>query len=137
LNQKTLNRSLEIAHGLFDPNLALNFHVSLAFYKGRVVGIATNDSKTSPVNLYNRKYNREGLDISTSKGRCSELNLYIKLKNKTNLPFEKLDIVNVRINRNKELALSKPCLGCSSLIQYLKPKSLFYSLDGGQFIKYE
>ncbi len=136
MNTQSLTRALEISHALFDSNSPLNSHFSIAFYKGRVVAIGQNSAKTNPVNIFNPKFNRNGKNFSDSKGVCSELNLFLKLKNRTNIPFDKIEIVNVRINRNRKVALSKPCESCSNLTAYINPKSLYYSLDGGNFCKY-
>lgn len=78
-------------------------HVSLVLHKNRIISIGRNYFKTHPEAhrlgyLYNEMH--------------SELDAYRKipyyLKNK------KLTLVNVRMNSNGELRMSKPCPVCSN-----------------------
>jgi hypothetical protein len=136
MNSSSIKRALEISHALFDPNSSLNHHISIAFYKNKVVGIGQNCNKTDPTNLFNRKFNRDNQDISGLKGCCSEASLFKRLKNMTNIPFNKINIINIRINRNKEVSLSKPCSSCQNLIKFIEPKSLWFSNGLGGFDRY-
>lgn len=129
-------KSKEISFALFEKERDFSQrcnHFSFVFYKNRLISIARNSYKTHPINLYNPKYGTSGANISSSKGSCSELNAFIKIRNLTNIPFNKLTLINIRINNNGEIALARPCSSCFSLIQWLSPKEVFYSTNLGEF----
>lgn len=128
-------KSVELSYALYDEveNGHRCKHFSLVFYKDRVITIATNNKKTSPWNLRNPKINRQGIDISHLKGSCSELRATLQLKRKTNIPYNKCVLVNVRINKNRKIDISKPCTGCLNLLKFINYKSVFYTNKNGQF----
>lgn len=129
-------KSIEIAHALFDSKRDYGQrcnHFSFVYYKSRLISIARNSIKTHPINLYNPRYGLSGADITYTKGSCSELNAFIKIRNLTNIPFNKLTLINIRIDNNGRLALSRPCSSCFSLLRYLNPKEIFYSNFFGEF----
>lgn len=130
------DKSIEIAFALFEKQRDFSQrcnHFSFIFLRNRLLTIARNTLKTHPINLYNPKYGLSGADITYTKGSCSELNAFIKIRNLTNIPFNKLTLINIRINNNGDLALAAPCSSCSSLIKYLSPKEVFYTNNFGEF----
>lgn len=132
---KEFEKSIELARALWQPNYENRCqHFSFAFYKGRVLGIGRNKSRTHPVNLRNPVYFNGR--INEFKGICSELSLFLAIKSKTNIPFSKLVVVNVRIDKNLSIKMSRPCLSCSSLLAYLKPKKLYFTNSSGGFELY-
>lgn len=129
------SKSLELARALYDENYILRCqHFSFAFLKSRLIGVGRNQNRTHPLNLRNPKY-KDGKKIE-GKLMCSELSLFLSLRNKTNYPFNKISIFNVRIDRNGEVKLSCPCNSCRSLLSFLSPKSVFYTTNTGSFEKY-
>lgn len=129
-------KSVEIARAEFDPNWQLRCqHYSFAWYGSTLLGFSKNSSKTHPLNIRNPLRFHSG-EINYTKGTCSELGLFIQLKNKTTINFNKIKIINVRIDRNGSLSLSAPCVSCRSLIRFVKPKSVFYTTSSGEFEEY-
>ena len=130
-------KSTELARALYDPTFGLRCQVfSFAFYKTRLVGTGRNADKTHPINLRNPLRFRGSRKIFSDKAVCAECSLYIQLKNKTNIPFNKLSVYNVRIDRNGEIKNSRPCASCANLLTVFKPKSLFFTVDGGGWMQY-
>jgi len=109
-------------------------HFSFIFYKNRLVSIGFNNpNKTHPKNKKIGFYNRKGEDISDTIGVHSELSAVLKLGEEDCSDYT---IINTRINRNNALDLSKPCQGCSSLLDQLKFKKVYYSTGSGyQFLQ--
>lgn len=128
----SFQKSIELALADFELDYENRVQVfSFAWLRNRLVGMAKNDNRTHPLNLINGfKFRNQ------SKGSCAELRLFLKIKNRTNIPFNKLDIINVRLTRNLEVRMSHPCPSCVNLIKYLRPKSLYYSNDLGKFERY-
>lgn len=128
---------IDLAYALYDPNFELRSqHVSIIIYKNKIVSIAKNNKKTSPKNVLNPKYSRSGENISNIKGCCSEFRALNQLKNKTQIPYNKITLINIRINRNMELCNSLLCDSCQSLIAFLGVKNVYYTDKQGTFAKY-
>ena len=126
------NKSLEIANALWEKDCKIRCQVfSMAFWKSRLLAVSKNNARTHPLNLRNPIY-FNGIRYD-DKGSCAELNLFIKLRNTTNIPFSKITIVNVRLDRNKRIAMSRPCISCSNLIKYLAPKNVYFTNEYGEF----
>lgn len=131
------NKLIEISRALNDPKRELrNFHTSFLLFKNKIVAIGVNQDKTHPINLRNKKFDRDGNDISGSKGTCSELNAFLKLRNKTNIQSKKCSLVNIRIDRNNNLNFARPCQSCVSLLKFLEIKDVYFSNWDGNFIKF-
>lgn len=125
-------KSVELAQALFNPakHAPRCFVASFGFYKNRIIGIGINSLKSHPANLRNPLYCRRTGDLIDKQSCCAELSLFLKIKNTTNIDFDKISIINVRLTRDGKIGNSKCCNSCSSLIKYCQPKNLFYSLDG-------
>lgn len=129
-------KSLETAAALFDPDYPIRCQVfSFAWSRGRLIAVGRNQNKTHPLNLINVLRFDTG-EIHRDKLTCAELSLAIKIKKTTNIPFEKITIVNVRLDKNKNVKMSRPCNSCSSLCAFIQPKALYYTNDLGVFEKY-
>lgn len=133
---REFNKALETAQALFDPNYPLRCQVfSCAFVKGRLIAVGRNQDKTHPLNLVNVLRFNTG-EIHRDKLTCAELNLAIRLKRTTNISFDKITIVNLRLDKNRNIRMSRPCGSCSGLFRYLQPKAVYFTNDFGQFEKY-
>ena len=121
---------------MFNSEHPENFHITFIVYKSKILSIGVNDSKTSPINLLNPKTDKTGKNIAFVKGRCSELNAIVKLKNKTSIPFKKTTLINVRVNRNRELDLATPCQSCRSLLTFFEFKNIIVTDKSGSFKDY-
>lgn len=96
-------------------------HVSLVFHKKRLVSIGRNYFKTHPKAfelgyLYNEMH--------------SELDAYRKIPKR--LKHKKLVLVNVRMNSNGELRMSKPCSVCSEWCVEVFDKIYYTDNEGFQ-----
>lgn len=134
MNTKTINRLKDISLAIYDKNHSVRtFHVSFILLKNKIIAISTNDARTSPLNLKNPRVGRLG-EIIDDKGSCSEMRALLKVRNKTNIDFRKLTIVNTRvvdIKGNLSFSISKPCSSCLSLIRFLDLKEVFYTDKNG------
>jgi deoxycytidylate deaminase len=123
-----IDKYISLAKAMMPIDLpARCYHVSFATYKGKIISIGFNSAKTNPINLKNRKKNSCGKDYSEQKMTCSELSCLKKVKNKTNIPFNKITLINVRIDRNGDVRCSKPCESCEKLIDFLGIKRILYT----------
>lgn len=129
----------EIAESLIDWNEEKRCkHFSFIIYKKRIVAIGTNQPKTHPVHLKNRKVSvRTGIDFSEQKHTCSEFNAIIKLKRLTNINTKKCSLVNLRYDKNKKISLARPCMSCSSLLKYFQFKNILFTDNNGTYQMYK
>lgn len=135
---KNCKKAEEIGFSLYSADFNLRcFHVSVAFYKNRIISIASNSHKTTPKNLLNKKFSRDGTDISGLRGSCSESSCLTKVRNLTNVPFDRLTICTLRIDRNNKLANSYPCESCRKLYFFLGISKAFYTNIEGNWNKFE
>jgi deoxycytidylate deaminase len=134
-NVSMLNRLKDIAYSLLDNDSERRCrHFSFIIHKGRLISTGTNNAKTHPLNLINRKISKiTGDDYSDQKQTCSELNAILKLKRLTNIDTKKCILVNIRFNRNNEIALAKPCMSCDNLLKYHNFKQIFWTLNNGKY----
>lgn len=131
--QKSLELAWEMYPSNFDDKGCRCFHVSILFDKTKVLAIAENQQKTHPRNLRNVR----NFDVSL-KNQCSELNLFISAKNKLNkVNWQKLTVVNVRIDQQGNVKNSHPCNACQNLIKYLNARNIYYTNDNGEFEQYK
>lgn len=133
---REFQRSIEYARADFDYNFVVRCQVwSFAWYKGRILAVAKNDNKTHPLNLINKLNFSDG-NTHFTKGKCAELVLFLRLKNKTNVSFSKITIINVRIDKNGNVCMARPCVSCKNLIAFMKPKAVYFSNDTGSVERY-
>jgi len=112
-------------------------HFSFITYKKKIICIGENNRKTHPTNLKNRKISiRTGEDFSNQKHTCSEFSALIKLKRLTNIDTKKCTLINIRYNRNKKIALAKPCMSCVNLLRFHEFKKILYTDNDGNLISF-
>ena len=138
MNKSPFKRLEDIALSLIDWNELIRCrHFSFILNKKKIVAIGTNQQKTHPTHLKNRKISvRTGEDFSEQKHTCSEFSAIIKLKNLTNIDTKKCTLVNLRYDRNRKLALACPCMSCISLLKYHEFKTVFYTDQSGKYVQY-
>ena len=78
------------------------------------------------------KINREKEDIRHDVGIHSELSSVIKLGTEN---LNKHQMINVRIDLNGEVTISKPCNGCQDMINQLGINEVYYTDKNGIFKK--
>jgi hypothetical protein len=130
-----LNKSLELARALCpeQTDARRTFHFSMCWHGNKLLAIGQNQNKTSSRNRFNQI--RDGFSIDL-KGQCSEMSCFLKVKNKISTDFSKFTLVNVRIDRAGNVAISRPCGHCRGLIRYLSPKAVYFTDNEGEFQKY-
>lgn len=136
VNKLSCKRLEDIALSLIDWNDPIRCrHFSFIINKKKIVAIGINQQKTHPTNLKNRKISSiTGEDFSDQKHTCSEFSAIIKLKNLTNIDTKKCTLVNLRYDRNKNLALASPCMSCVSLLKYHEFKKIIWTNNDGEYV---
>lgn len=137
MNKLFFRRVEEIALSLIDWSDGLRCrHFSFITNKKRIISIGYNTQKTHPANLRYKKISPlTGEDISEFKRTCSEFNAIVKLKNLTNIDTKRCTMINLRYDRNRNLALASPCMSCISLLAYHEFKRVIWTDSRGNYVE--
>jgi hypothetical protein len=124
-------RYIEISKALMNEGFETKtFHTTFIIRKKRLQKIGINDNKTHPASLKYKYSGKDGLDIRNFVGIHSELSAILK--------YGKEDcsdcvFINIRIDRNGNLAMSKPCKGCQDLLNQVGYQRVYYTNIAGEF----
>ncbi len=127
---------MEIARALYpvDFGARRTFHITCIFERTKLISVGENSIKT---HVINRRNNKNKFNLA-EKGSCSELQAVLKLKNQRNfVDWKKLSIVNLRINKDNNFCMSRPCSFCQSMLKYFNCRNVYFTNELGKFQKYE
>lgn len=99
------------------------FHASFLVRQGKILSIGMNSAKTHPINLGLPYFGRDNKDFRLNCGTHSEVRCLLK-----KVFFNKAIMVNVRIDRNGEIANSRPCKGCQSFLARFNIPEVYFSV---------
>jgi len=131
MTSEAFTKYIDITKALMNEGFETKtFHTSFIIKKNRLQKIGVNINKTHPANLKYKYFAKDGVDIRSMVGVHSELSAILK--------YGKEDcsdcvFINIRIDKNGKLALSKPCKGCQDLLKKVGYKKLYYSTNMGTF----
>jgi hypothetical protein len=96
-------------------------HFTFVIQRGKIVEYGMNRAGPPPV----------GLGYNTEFGKIhSEIDAMRKAKGILD-PNSPVDIVNIRLNKQSELRLSKPCRCCAGFLELLDVRYVHFSTDIG------
>lgn len=134
---KIFNKCIELANALFEPNYEARCQVfSFGFYGNCLLAVGRNKIKTHTWNVRNPLVFKNTGEIYKNKGICAECHLFLQIKNKTNIPYKEIKVINVRITKDRTIKNSRPCSSCSNWLKVLQPKFLYFTNDLGIFERY-
>lgn len=135
MNLNKLDKFIEISRALMPSNFSKKtFHTTFIVKKNKIIKIGINSYKTHPRNLlYNYRGKEDNVDIRRFVAVHSELSAILKYGKDD---CSDCTFVNVRIDKNGVPCMSKPCIGCSDLLNTVGFKRLYYTNDNGIFVEY-
>lgn len=97
-------------------------HFSFIIKRNRIISLGWNLQKKTDTFAHKFKYKHPFIH--------SEL---MAIKNFPYPPTElyKCKMINIRLNNNKQLRLSKPCKNCQNLLNFFELKEIWYSHNNG------
>lgn len=126
MRQKTLKRAVQIAHTLCPTNLEMRAsHVAFLIKSGKIEKIGVNKRRTHP-EISKHPYHEGHVGIH------AELDCILKINKEDLSDYE---ILVLRVDKNNNLAMSKPCSGCQSLLNQFNIKEIWYSDKNSNIIK--
>jgi len=127
MNRKIINRTVDIAMALCPLNLEHRCsHIAFLIRCGKIVHIGTNSCKSHPETL---KYDYKD---HQKVGIHAELSVCMKSGKEDLSDFK---MVVLRVDRKGNLANSKPCCGCQSVIKQFNIGEVWYSDSKGEVVK--
>jgi deoxycytidylate deaminase len=127
MNRKIISRTVDIAMALCPLNLEHRCsHIAFLIRCGKIVHIGTNSCKSHPETLKYAYKDHQKVGIH------AELNVCMK-SGKENL--KDYSMVVLRVDRKGNLANSKPCCGCQSVIKQFNIGEVWYSDSKGEVVK--
>lgn len=131
------NKSIEMALADFDNDFPLRCQIwSFGWHHGRVLALGKNSNKTNPLNIKNPLYFSDG-KIHSTKNSCAELIVAKKLIAMTRVPFKKITLVNVRLDKQLNIKNSRPCSSCANLLKFVSFRGIWHTNDLGKFEQYQ
>jgi hypothetical protein len=135
---KILKKALKLSYDRFKPNsFQRRYHFTIAFDVNKPILICQNN----PIKINHKAYRiGQQFNIQTYQDFPyvhSESHLISKLLDRYNSIDTNLTIVNVRINRQGIVLLSKPCGNCQKILDAVGLKKVYWSMDKKTFASNE
>ena len=131
---KILKKALKLSYDRFNPNpFQRRYHFTIAFDVNKPILICQNN----PIKINSKAYKiGQQFNIQTYRDFPyvhSESYLISKLLDRYNTIDTNLSIVNVRINRQGIILLSKPCENCQKILNAVGLKKVYWSMNQKTF----
>ena len=131
---KILKKALKLSYERFNPNcFQRRYHFTIAFDVNKPILICQNN----PIKINSKAYKiGQQFNIQTYRDFPyvhSESYLISKLLDRYNTIDTNLSIVNVRINRQGVVLLSKPCENCQKILDAVGLTKVYWSVNRSTF----
>lgn len=135
---KILKKALKLSYDRFKPNpFQRRYHFTIAFDVNKPILICQNN----PIKVNHKAYRiGQQFNIQTYQDFPyvhSESHLVSKLLDRYNSIDTNLSIVNIRINRQGLVLLSKPCDNCQKILDAVGLTKIYWSIDNNLFASKE
>src|SRR5574344_58372 len=103
----------------------------IAIYKKQIIGVGYNANKTHPLQfIYNKYRNLKWNGIQPKAKLHAEMMCILSIKD-LDVDFTKVKLFVYREDKNRNLALSRPCNACMRAIRDLGIKEINYTTYNG------
>lgn len=100
-------------------------------YKGKVMSVGWNSTKTSPLQKSLNKFRHYDLDCGVAHHTLhAEVSCLTKARD-LDIDWGRASIFVYRIKKDGSSGLARPCKGCQALIKSMGIKNIYYSTDTG------
>jgi len=128
MSKKLFDRCVSLAKNLAEfDNLHAQRHYSFLCLKNKVVSTGMNNKwRTDPLaSRFGHRFNATHSEIAVLK----QLDMPWRL-----LPH--FTMINVRLNKNLEVMLAKPCKNCQNMLEWFEVGLVLYSNNNGGFERF-
>lgn len=128
MNNYRKERLINIARNLQDLRTGKSLHFSFILDKNKLLCFAANDYKNQHMSYRFGEYKSHTTNSKYVAGRHSESEVLRMYLNKFgNLDVSGLTLYNIRLGKNGDTMLSKPCMNCGKLLDNLSFKDILWS----------
>lgn len=124
MNLRTFNTAVKLSRAMMSLTPHNFKHFSFLFRRNNLAAIGFNKpNKTHPLsNKFGYRFN------------CihSELDVLLNFE-KPLKELKNYELLNIRLDRNGDVKLSKPCKFCQQLLKYYKTRRVLYSISNAEF----
>lgn len=122
MNPTILQKIIKKSHDLIDLPNARHKHFSFIIYKNQILSIGINNSfKSHPeAKKFGYRFNSIHSEFDAVKRFPHSLD-----------ELKRCKLVNIRLNKRKQLRLAKPCKICQTFLTLLNFKEIWYSTNVG------
>ena len=104
---------------------------AVLIYKGKVMSVGWNSTKTSPLQKSLNKFRHYELDCGAAHHTLhAEVACLIKAKD-LNIDWGRASIFVYRIKKDGSPGMARPCKGCQALIKSMGIKNIYFSTENG------
>lgn len=100
-------------------------HISIIVEGKNIIEFGINDEKNNNIKFYGYMSRHSEYDV---------IRRYLRLRTLEDL--KSVNLYNCRINRFNEIVNSRPCKRCANLLQFFPVKSVFFTNEMGDFMKW-
>ena len=127
MNRKIISRTVDIAMAMCPLNLEHRCsHIAFLIRCGKIIHIGTNSCKSHPETLKYAYKDHQKVGIHAELSVCMK-------SGKENL--KDYSMVVLRVDRKGNLANSRPCCGCQSVIKQFNIGDVWYSDSKGEVVE--
>ena len=100
-------------------------------YKGKVLSVGWNSTKTSPLQKTLNKYRNYDINCGAAHHTLhAEVACLTKVKD-LDIDWSRASLFVCRIKKDGNKGLARPCQGCQALIKSMGIKNIYYSTENG------
>ena len=102
---------------------------AVLIYKGKVMSVGWNSTKTSPLQKSLNKFRHYELDCGVAHHTLhAEVSCLTKARD-LDIDWDRASLFICRIKKDGSRGLSRPCLGCQALIRSMGIKNIYYTTN--------
>lgn len=104
---------------------------AVLIYKGKVMSVGWNSTKTSPLQKSLNKFRHYELDCGAAHHTLhAEVSCLTKARD-LDIDWGRASIFIYRVKKDGSSGLAKPCKGCQALIKSMGIKNIYFSTENG------
>lgn len=132
LTETRINHYLNLAHNAcFYSDFTKTRLGAVLIYKGKVMSIGWNSTKTSPLQKNLNRLRNFSVDCGDAHHTLhAEVACLTKAKD-LDIDWSRASIFVYRIKKDGSPGLARPCNGCQALIKSMGIKNIYYTTDDG------
>lgn len=130
LTETRINHYLNLAHNACYYSDFMKARLgAVLIYKGKVMSVGWNSTKTSPLQLQLNRHRGYEIDASETHNTLhAEVACLAKVRD-LNIDWGRASLFVYRIKKDGSSGMARPCTGCQALIKSMGIKNIYYTTN--------